>query len=179
MATYQRLLLALALLLTFSCKQADAGKQYYLNGHVVGIIDGDTFDLLTEDRQKIRIRLHGIDCPERGQDFYQVCKKALSDLCFDRDVRVLVIEKDRNKRTVAEVYLPGNTTQLVPPDSQWVNLIMVRNGLAWHFTRYSDDARLAAAEKLARRQKAGLWRMPAPIAPREWRKARRPQPVRH
>lgn len=169
MATCLRInLILVVLLFTFSCKQAEAGKQYYLSGHVVGIIDGDTFDLLTRDRQKIRVRLHGIDCPERGQDFYQVCKKALSDLCFDRDVRILVIEKDRNRRSVAEVYLP---------DSQWVNLVMVAKGYAWHYTRYSEDARLAAAEKRARKQKAGLWQMPAPIAPWEWRRSKRHQPT--
>jgi len=51
-----------------------------LQGKVVGIADGDTFTMLTEDKQRIKVRVYGIDCPESGQDYGNIAKKFTSDL---------------------------------------------------------------------------------------------------
>ncbi len=127
---------------------------------MIKIVDGDTFDLLTEDTVKIRIRLNGIDCPERKQDYYQVCKDALSQYIFGKNVLLVSHGTDRWKRIIADVYVKKES----------INLKMVKNGYAWHFKKYSKDKKLAEAEEAARKKKIGLWKMKDPIAPWNYRK---------
>jgi endonuclease YncB( thermonuclease family) len=129
-------------------------------GKVVKIVDGDTFDLLTTDSSKIRIRLNGIDCPERKQDYYQVCKDALSQYVFGRNVILVTRGRDRWRRVIADVYI----------NNESINYKMVKNGFAWHFKKYSKDKRLAEAEAEARKKEIGLWKMKDPIAPWNQRK---------
>ncbi|MGZ5246370.1 MAG: thermonuclease family protein [Flavitalea sp.] len=127
------------------------------DGKVVGIIDGDTFDMMVNGK-KTRVRMFGIDAPERRQDYYQKSKQALSEMIYGEIVRIDTKSRDRYKRTLAEVYV-GN---------KWINREMVMQGMAWHFTRYSSDIRISAAEKEARNAKRGLWSMKA-VAPWEFR----------
>ena len=129
-------------------------------GKVVKIVDGDTFDLLTTDSSTIRIRLNGIDCPERKQDYFQVCKDALSQYIFGKNVILVTRGKDRWRRVIADVYI----------NNEFINYKMVKNGFAWHFKKYSNDKRLADAEAEARKKKIGLWKMKDPIAPWNQRK---------
>ena len=131
-----------------------------ITGKVVTIIDGDTFDLLTEDTVKFRIRLNGIDCPERKQEYYKVCKDALSQYIFSKNVVLTTHGTDRWKRIIADVYV-NNTL---------INYQMVRNGYAWHFKKYSKDKALAQAETEAKKEKTGLWKMKDPVAPWKHRK---------
>lgn len=128
------------------------------DGTVIGVIDGDTFDMM-QGGKKIRVRMFGIDAPERKQDYYQKSKQALSDLIFQKNVRLQQKGKDRYKRVLANVYVGDN----------WINYEMVRSGMAWHFTRYSKDLQVANAEKEARAAKRGLWSMKA-VAPWEFRR---------
>jgi len=128
-------------------------------GKVVKIVDGDTFDILTSNNSTIRIRMNGIDCPERKQDYYQVCKDALGDYIFGKEVSLIIYGTDRYKRTIAEVYI----------GSEDINLKMITNGYAWHYKKYSSDAKMALAEKEARIQKYGLWAMINPVAPWDFR----------
>ena len=128
-------------------------------GTVVKIIDGDTFDLLTKEKKTIRVRMNGIDCPERKQDFYTVSKNALADYIFKKEIRLLITGRDRNKRTIAIVYYNGIN----------INLAMIRNGYAWHYKKYSADTIFAEAEKKARTRKKGLWQMNNPVPPWEFR----------
>jgi len=130
------------------------------NGKVVKIVDGDTFDMLTKEKKNLRIRMNGIDCPERKQDFYQSAKNALANYIFNKEVRILITGYDRNKRAIAMVYQNGEN----------VNLAMIRNGYAWHFKKYSTDTSFANAEQQARLAKRGLWQMDHPIAPWDFRK---------
>lgn len=134
-----------------------------LRGRVVKVIDGDTLEVL-EGNTKTRVRLYGIDAPERGQDFSNRSKEFLASLVAGHDVRVIQIRKDRWQRVVGEVFLP---------DGSYVNARMVEEGWAWHFTLYSDDATLARLEKQARRQRRGLWRQEMPVPPWEYRKKKR------
>lgn len=128
------------------------------DGKVVGVIDGDTFDMM-QGGKKIRVRMFGIDAPERKQDYYQKSKEALSSMIFQKRVRLKSKGRDRYKRELAEVYV----------GDKWINYEMVYAGMAWHFTRYSKDARVAKAEQLARTAKRGLWSMKA-VAPWEFRR---------
>ena len=132
-------------------------------GKVVAVADGDTFTVL-DGATQVRIRLEGIDAPEKGQPFSAKSKQAVSDLVFGQVVRVVQSSKDRYKRSIAKVYLQ---------DGRCVNEEMLRLGMAWHFKRYSDDAQWAKLEQQARRSKTGLWADPKPIAPWEWRSGAR------
>jgi hypothetical protein len=88
----------------------------------------------------------------------------LSSLCFGQQVRVEFKSKDRYGRALARAYLS---------DGRCINEEMLRIGMAWHFKRYSDDARWARMEDVARRSKVGLWADARPVAPWDWRSQRR------
>jgi endonuclease YncB( thermonuclease family) len=134
-----------------------------LTGRVVAIADGDTLTLLTPERRQVKVRLHGIDTPEVRQPWGSRARQALSDLAFQRAVRVEVQDVDRYGRTVGRIYAG-------PVD---VNAEMVRRGLAWVYTRYNRDPALPALEAEARMAKRGLWADPQPVAPWNWRRQRR------
>lgn len=128
---------------------------------VIRILDGDTMEILYQNTPT-KIRLAHIDCPEKrkSQPFGNNAKKALSDLCFGQNVTVYGENYDRNKRLIAVV---------VNAKKQVVNQQMIKQGMAWHFKKYSKDASYARLEVEARRNKIGLWGDSNPIAPWEWR----------
>jgi micrococcal nuclease len=134
---------------------------HVFTGKVVHIVDGDTFDILTPFNQQVRVRLEGIDAPERGMDFYKVSKLRLGELCSDEEVRLEVNGKDRYKRVIGRPFLDDGTD---------ICLIMVEEGMAWHFLKYSDEKALHEAEQRAREQRAGIWSLPDPTPPWEHRK---------
>jgi endonuclease YncB( thermonuclease family) len=130
----------------------------------VGVADGDTLTvLLDQDGQKrpLRIRLYGIDAPEKSQAFGTQAKKALSDLAFGKDLTVTSTGRDRYGRLLAWLAV-GSTP---------INAEMVRAGFAWHYRRYAPkEQKLADLEADARANRRGLWIDPAPVAPWEFRK---------
>lgn len=133
-------------------------------GYVVGIIDGDTYDLLLEDKSTIRIRMDGIDAPEKGMPFYKVSKKYLSELCFNKNVTYVKTDDDAHGRIVAKTYLE---------DGRECGEELIKAGLAWHFRKYSSEKKLADLEIDARNKKIGIWSDPRPIAPWEIRRLHR------
>lgn len=162
---YARCLSILLLLLscTTSKKQADTAEPG-LRGRAVKIVDGDTFDLLLPEERTVRIRLHGVDCPERGQDYGKAAKEAFGEMMRDQQLRVVTVDSDRYGRVVGEVYTSSG---------MWVSLELVKRGMAWHYLAYSSDERLAQAEREARAASVGLWSQPRPVAPWDWRKEKR------
>ena len=127
---------------------------------VVGIKDGDTFKVLYNNSE-ITIRLNHIDCPEKNQPYGKNAKWKASDLCFGKMVKIVSNgKKDRYKRLIAEVYFNNIN----------INKELVKNGLAWHFKKYSSDVEYAKIERQARKSKVGLWKEKNPIAPWDWRK---------
>jgi len=126
---------------------------------VVGVVDGDTIDILV-NRSPLRLRLNGIDTPEKGQPFGNNAKDDLAKLIAGKQVRYVVRDKDRYDRSIADVYL----------DNLYVNRWLVQKGLAWHYVAYSDDADLAATEAEAKAAGRGLWSDPRRVAPWNWRK---------
>lgn len=134
---------------------------------VIGIKDGDTASLLIEGKPQT-VRLAHIDCPEKKQPYGTKAKEMLSLLCFGKYVTLAGGDKlDRNKRLIAELILPNGIN---------VNKIMVKNGLAWHYKKYSKEASYAKLEIEAKKKKMGLWTERNPIAPWEWRKLRKSAP---
>lgn len=136
------------------------GEEY--RGKVVKVVDGDTIDIL-DNKTTSRIRLYGIDAPERGQAFNVKAREYVADLVAGKKVRVVKRYNDKYRRIVGDVYLPDGT---------YVNAAIVKAGYAWHFKKYSKDPELAELEVEARKAKRGLWQNKAPQPPWEFRKNR-------
>jgi micrococcal nuclease len=153
-----------SLIFLLSCNaDVSTNSSKELSGKVVSIADGDTFTLLTGDNRQVKVRLHGIDCPEKKQDYGTVARQKLSDLVFQRQVTVEQKDVDRYKRVVGIVY---NDQELC------VNEELLKSGLAWHYTQYDKNPAWSSLERKAREQKAGLWSKAA-TPPWEWRKEKR------
>lgn len=159
------LLLAFLFCFALSCTNTPADDTAEgIRGRVVRITDGDTFTLLTSDKKQVKVRLHGIDCPERSQAFGQVARQKLSDLIFNQQVRVVEKDIDRYQRTVGIVYTS---------DNRCVNEELLRAGLAWHYKEYDKNPAWAALEAEAREKRIGLWSQPRPVRPSEYRRTKR------
>lgn len=130
---------------------------------VIGIIDGDTYDVLI-DQRPVRIRMYAIDAPERGMPYNKVAKKYLSDLIFGKMVRLVQTDIDKNGRIVAKTYLP---------DGREASTEMLKAGYAWHFKKYDTNTQLAQLEITARKNRLGLWAEKDPLSPWEVRKMHR------
>lgn len=130
-------------------------------GRVVGVTDGDTLSVM-RNGAAVKIRLYGIDCPEKGQPFTNRAKQFVSDLAFGKEVKVEAKGQDRYGRTIGEVFLPDGTN---------LNREVVKAGFAWWFRRYApNDSNLERLETKAREAGRGLWADREPIPPWEWRK---------
>ncbi|QDS99055.1 thermonuclease family protein [Adhaeretor mobilis] len=133
-----------------------ANTQEVVEGKVIGFADGDTVTLYQEDRTIHKIRLQGIDTPEKGQDYATQASKALKKMLLRQNVRVRWVKKDNYGRILGNIFT----------EDAWVNLAMIRDGWAWHYTEYSDDLDLVQAERDAREAKRGLWADPnKPVSP--------------
>jgi len=152
-----RLLAPLLLLFTLSAQTET------LEGKVVKIADGDTLTLLTSSNEQVKIRLAGIDTPEKKQPFGNKAKQALANLAFQKQALIEVEVKDRYGRTVGVVFVDGLN----------VNAELVKQGMAWVYRKYTDDKRLYTLESEAKQAKRGLWIDKNPIPPWEWRRGRR------
>lgn len=136
-----------------------------LTAVVVGVSDGDTITVLDADRRQWKIRLAGIDAPEKRQPFGQQSKQMLSERVFGKQVLVETGKTDRYRRTIGKVMVAGED----------VNLEQVSAGLAWHYKKYereqsvADRMRYASAEEDARRSLRGIWQQPVPVAPWDYR----------
>jgi endonuclease YncB( thermonuclease family) len=132
-----------------------------LEGRVTRVIDGDTIEVLVE-KDPVRVRIAGIDTPERGQPWASRSKQALSERVFGKEVRVIEVTVDVYGRTIGEVYA----------DNVCVGCGLVRDGNAWVYRRFTDDAVLFQLEDEAREARRGLWGLPETerVPPWEWRR---------
>lgn len=171
----QPTLITLSLLALLLPSAASGQVPTRLTGKVIGVVDGDTLDLLDAAHRTHRIRLAAIDAPERGQAFGARATQHLRQLAGAQQATAhcTSLENRPNssrQRAICTVYVRGAD----------VNLAMVRAGKAWHYRHFSRTqtpvtrAAYADAEAHARRQRNGLWADPAPIAPWEWRRQARP-----
>jgi micrococcal nuclease len=124
------------------------------------VVDGDTF-VSTIDGAARRIRLARIDAPEKRQAYGHRAEQALRDLVWKRTVQIRWARLDRNCRPIADVRVDGVD----------VSEAMVRKGMAWQYTAYSQAPGLKAIEQRARSGHVGLWSDPSPTPPWEWRRA--------
>lgn len=143
-----------AALLVLACGASAAT----LAGRVVAVHDGDTITLLI-DRREVRVRLAGIDAPERGQPYASASRKALASRIAGREVGIDKRGQDAFGRTLGVVIIDGVD----------VNRAQVADGWAWVFRRYTNDPSLRAAENEARSGRRGLWAGAHPVPPWAWR----------
>lgn len=154
-----------------------------LGGRVVGVTDGDTVTVLDAAKAQHKVRLAGIDAPEKGQPFGERSKENLSRLVFGRDVRVDWRKTDRYGRVVGTVWVASLN---VPcgrkadcPKTLDAGLAQLTVGLAWHYKKYAHEqepqqrGQYAFAEEEARAKRAGLWKDANPVPPWDWRSAKR------
>lgn len=135
-----------------------------MEGRVVSVADGDTITVLDGANVQHKIRLWGIDAPEKGQDYGAQARKAISELVFQKDVRVHLVSRDHYGRSIGKVYARD----------MYVNKELVRRGMAWWYRDYSPwsfDLRLA--ESRAKREKLGIWSQNRVVAPWTYRENKR------
>lgn len=136
-----------------------------ITGKVVAITDGDTVIVLDDKKVEHKIRLDGIDAPEKAQDFGDRAKQNLSDLVFGKIVSVVGNKTDKYGRTVAKIVINGIDASLE----------QIKAGYAWHYKKYeneqseADRKAYAEAEVAARKLKLNIWSMPNPTAPWDYR----------
>lgn len=139
-----------------------------LIGEVVAVADGDTVTVLDSDKQQHRIRLAGIDAPEKRQAFGNRSRQALASMVFRQHVTVDYQKTDRYGRLIGKVF--ANQVD--------INLKILRIGLAWHYKDYQgeqsveDRAAYSEAESTARNDGVGLWQDQNPMPPWEFRRQR-------
>lgn len=162
-ATFKGLLFFVALA-TSSASFADS-----YSGLVVSVADGDTVTVLDGTNQQHKVRLAGIDAPEKAQAFGDVSRQNLAQLVFQKRVTIEFEKLDRYRREVGKVLVAGRD----------INLKQIEAGFAWHYKKYqseqppADRQAYSAAENQASAEQQGLWRDPEPIPPWEFRKSKR------
>ena len=158
--------LAIILFLVLACSTAQAET---LTGRVVRVTDGDTIVVLDTNSAQHKIRLQGIDAPERKQAYGTKSKEHLSDSVAGKFVVIEYEKRDYYKRILGVVLLSG----------QDINLEQVKAGLAWHYKKYqkeqaaTDRVKYSDAELDAKEHGRGLWADRDPVPPWEYRKAQR------
>lgn len=132
---------------------------------VVGISDGDTITVLDGNKTQHKIRVAGIDAPEKAQDFGNRSKEHLSDLVFGKTVSIPESKIDKYGRTVSRVMI-GHTD---------AGLEQIKAGMAWHYKKYeieqspADRTSYSSAENLAKASKIGLWAQSVQVRPEDFR----------
>lgn len=160
---------ALLLLLAFGA-HADT-----LTGRVVGVTDGDTITVLDAERQQHKIRLGGIDAPEKAQPFGEKSKQNLSRLVFNKNVRVEWNKLDRYGRIVGKVWVQPADCPTCPMTLD-AGHAQITVGLAWWYRKYADEqppqdrGQYEFSEQEAKAKRVGLWQEAEPIPPWEWRR---------
>jgi len=140
-----------------------------LMGRVIGVADGDTVTVLDAAKVQYKIRLGGIDAPEKGQAFGNASRKHMAKLAFGKQAKADCYKIDRYKRLVCIVYVDGKDVGLAQLDA----------GLAWWYRKYANEQspqerlEYEMAESKASVDRIGLWKDNDPVPPWEWRKNER------
>ena len=171
----QYIIISLLSLFLYSPALADT-----LQGKVVKVADGDTVTIIDDSGKKHRIRLAGIDAPEKNQPYGDVSTQGLNKLVSGRIVTIEYEKRDRYKRIIGKVLVdpPGEVFCMALDCVKKIDagLEQIKAGLAWHYKKYQseqseEDRRLySEAELEARIKQIGLWKDEEPMAPWEWRR---------
>ena len=162
----QKIFLFLFLTITLSCTNSQVKPENLTDfiAKVIGVKDGDTIEVLYK-KKPIVIRLAHIDCPEKKQPFGKKAKQFVSDAVFGKNVRIVSKgKKDRWKRLIAVIEKENGEN---------LNKILVMNGLAMHYKKYSKDISYDIIEKEAKKNKIGMWSQKNMIEPWNYRKKKK------
>ena len=146
-----------------------------LLGRVVGVSDGDTITVLDLDHQQHKIRLQGIDAPEKAQPFGERSKQTLSQLVFGKEVRIEWAKRDKYKRIVGKVWVQPASCSSCPMKLD-AGHTQITLGMAWWYWKYAseqshlDRNAYEFSEQEAKAKRVGLWRDTDPVPPWEWRR---------
>lgn len=132
-----------------------------VSGIVLKVSDGDTFTLIKADKTVAKVRLAGVDCPEKTQLFGQEAKQFTTNLILNKRVVVDVKNVDMYNRNVGTVILDDKTN---------LNKELVKNGLAWWYFSFSKDKELRNLQLKAMVNHRGMWILPKPTPPWAYRK---------
>lgn len=150
---------------------------YTISGLVIAVVDGDTISIIDAGNTKYKVRLAGIDSPEKSQSFGERSKQNMVRMVFGRSVQVEWQKEDRYGRIVGKVLAPQeNCRDNTCPKSLDVGLAQIAVGLAWHYKKYEREQEQADRviysdyENQARAKNIGLWSEPNPIAPWNFRR---------
>jgi endonuclease YncB( thermonuclease family) len=171
----QGVLCGLALLLLWQTSAVSAAT---LEGRVVNVADGDTLTVLDDENRQHKVRIAGIDAPERGQAFGKRAATELASLAKNKRVIVDWSKTDRYRRLIGVVWVAPEDCSICKPSVD-VGLALIGDGLAWHYRAYERDQSseerrdYRQAEAGARARNAGLWTDADPTPPWDWRRERR------
>lgn len=141
-----------------------------LKGKVVKVSDGDTITVLDSSKKQHRIRLTGIDAPEKKQPFGERSRQSLASMVAGQIVTIEWEDQDRYGRILGKV---------ITPDGQDANLVQIQRGMAWHYKQFektrprNESKAYAAAQEDAKAKAIGLWKDKNQTPPWEWRKDRK------
>ena len=140
-----------------------------ISARVTRIADGDSFTCIS-DGQEIRVRMFGIDSPEREQPGYDDARDALRQAIDGKTVELRVVDVDQYDRQVARVILPAAGER----EEVDVNRQQIAQGRAWWYRTYApEEADLAEAEESAKAASRGIWEEANPLPPWEFRRRQR------
>jgi endonuclease YncB( thermonuclease family) len=171
----QYIIIGLVSLILYSPALADT-----LQGKVVKIADGDTVTIADDSGMKHRIRLAGIDAPEKDQPYGDISTQSLVELVSSKTVTIEYGKRDRYERIVGKVLVdpPGEVFCMAIDCVKKIDagLEQIKAGLAWHYKHYQmeqseeDRGLYSEAALEARRKPIGLWKDDEPMAPWVWRR---------
>ena len=151
-----------------------------VEGRVVGVSDGDTITVLDSTKTQHKIRLAGIDAPEKSQAFGNLAKQRMADMVFAKEVRVDARKTDRYGRTIGRVWVASAECKAAEcPKTLDAGMALLTMGLAWHYKRYESEqpgeerGQYSFAETEARGKRVGLWSDAERVPPWEWRHPQR------
>lgn len=149
-----------------------------IEGKVVAVTDGDTIKVLDAANVLHKVRLTGIDAPEKAQPYGEASRQHLARLVAGKAVRIESTRRDRYGRVLGKVWVqPGDC----PSCGKTLNAnhAQILSGMAWWYHYYAgqqseeDRGRYKSAVTEARARRWGLWQDPDPIPPWAWRRGLR------
>lgn len=151
-----------------SGKNKQTQQPVELTGKVKRVSDGDTIRVkVPEEEKEIKVRLYGVDTPEKSQDFGPAAAKFTKDTVLNKEVTLRIYDTDRYGRKVAVVMLPDKTS---------LNELLLKKGLAWAYTQYCKQSfcsEYKKSEEKAKKENLGLWAKGNPQAPWDFRREAR------
>lgn len=136
------------------------GTAEVISGRVVTVIDGNTVEIVAEDNETYKIQLHGIDCPELGQQYGEKAKRLLEKLLLEKSVSVQMKGKDRWGTRLGVIIIDGE----VDPRFE-----LLEEGLAWT-SEVNPNPELEGLREKAKEKRKGLWKENNPTPPWTYRR---------